>query len=246
MYGISSKTLMLLMALLAATVCALADAPATRPAPMELRVRRWIDQLADNDGAVRDRARFNLMGLSSDDLPLLKQAAAAEMPLTLEQQAALRDVVCDVYLAGQTYQSVPTEGFLGLQWSPNGSISDIGQCVEMRLPGFAAYRYLQEGDIIVGIVDQPNVDCRNADAFRRAIAAMSPGQAVRLRILRRGEFKEVSIVLDERPAAADAPISAVVAEVAQWLDARNRAAADYWQANFVPVIGGDQEAASAN
>ncbi|HTW93500.1 MAG TPA: hypothetical protein VMD30_01820 [Tepidisphaeraceae bacterium] len=229
---------------LAAAVFVLTDGPATQPTAMERRLRGWIEELSDNDQAVRERAKFNLLGLSRDDLPALKEAAEKEMPLSPDQQLALRDVVFHVYLSGDNYEAIANEGFLGLQWPfTYPDFVDIGQYVETRLPGFGAYRYLRTGDIIVGILSDPSVDCRDTLAFRSAIKAMLPGQTVRLRILRRGQLRDVSIVLDEMPAVTNLENGI---HVEDWLIQRRQAAEGYWDANFVQVMGNGVASAAAN
>ena len=76
--------------------------PTTAPAPP---VGRWFDQLADPDPAVRDAAHESLMGLPAERLPDLLAVVRAAAPVRPDQAAALREIVCQVVLAAETYDA---------------------------------------------------------------------------------------------------------------------------------------------
>lgn len=83
----------------------------TRPATL---LREWLIDLADTDPSVRERARFNLMGLHREELDLLRELVVDSRPLAPSQSAVLHDIVLHVYLAGDAYPRNVRSGFLGV------------------------------------------------------------------------------------------------------------------------------------
>ena len=68
-----------------------------------------------------------------------------------------------------------------------------------RIPGFCGYRMFRQGDVIVKLLDMPQVDLHNRQLFMTTIHALQAGQALRVSVLRNGEKTDVTIVLDPRP-----------------------------------------------
>lgn len=101
-----------------------------------------------------------------------------------------------------------------------------------RLPGFCAYRALQDGDAVLGIVEQPGVRMADPEDLSSAIRQQKPGTQIRLQVFRRGRLITVPIVLDPRPAKIGL---AGVEELRRQREAR---AADYWRSTFGPVLEG--------
>ena len=64
---------------------------------------RWIADLGNDDPDVRETALQDLMSLSRDDLPALRDAAKAQPGLMPAQVASLREVVTQVFLASEEY-----------------------------------------------------------------------------------------------------------------------------------------------
>lgn len=220
-------------------------APATQPAPTLARraadestaaaARRWLKDLADPDPAVRDHARVALMGLHREDLPILRDVVAAEQPLLPGQITALRDVVEQVFMSGEDYAPASGRPFLGLRWEP--SLADEastapGVIVEERIPGFTAYRMLENGDIILKILNKPEVDCRFRGQFVAAVATMSPGETMRLRVLRRGKIQVISVRLEPAPEE----ILANPTDYETWVYRREQKAVDYWHKELAPLL----------
>ena len=80
--------------------------PATQPttAPTSTAViQRSFLQLSDPDPKLRDQAKIDLMGLSLQDLPALRQIAADNAPLTPQVISALHEIVVQVFLASDQY-----------------------------------------------------------------------------------------------------------------------------------------------
>jgi hypothetical protein len=216
------------------------SAPATQPAVSQRRLRLWVEQLGSDDPQSRREALGQLMDLKTQDLPALRAAVMSNHQLLPEQVAAIRQAVTQVFLAGQPYRFAtdPRQdiGFLGLQWpwDAPGQPPD-GVLVWSRIPGFAAYRMLQPGDIIVKIIRQPaqpDIELHDFNQFTNLVKLNHAGEMLRLEILRYGRKMDVSIRLDHRPLQANNQDMAVMQ---QWLNARSQAAQDYWDHEFSPI-----------
>ncbi len=214
----------------AGSVCADDSSPAaSRPSGVQLR--QWIAQLGDDDPHLREQARDQLLGLDRDDLPALRDAVTAARPLLSAQVDALHDIVQHVYLTQEPYIADMSTGFLGLNWPTAESLDvlDSGIVVEERIPGFPAYRTLRTGDILVKVIDRPDLDMHRLDSFINAIRAMPANQVLPLRVLRNGRIIDVSIVLRPRPWE-------IYRNRDAWLSARLARAQIYWDAQFSPIV----------
>jgi hypothetical protein len=222
-----------------AVLCAApADGPSSRPADRAQAVRAWLAGLGDAAEAVREDSRQQLLGLSREELGLLRKAAGQAVPLEASQAAMLREIVTHVYLTGQKYVPDPS-GFLGVVLArdeeeaggvpnPQAKSSVI---VESRLPGFCSYRMLQDGDMILeagGAAMAGKADLINA------IRACRPGDTVALKVLRQGKTLKVTIVLDARPA--DAVGLGAAGQIEAMRNARQDEADKYWEATFAPLL----------
>jgi hypothetical protein len=233
--------------------------PSTQPAASQVTVdvpalspiRHWFDQLADADPKIRDKAKVDLMGITSNDLPALRQLVIDKQPISHMQSAALRDIVTHVYLSGKTYKAnlgeTDSSGSvgpfcLGIFWAtPPSESARLGLCVDERLAGFPAYRFLRKGDIILGIyIDPklsletlPNRETHNLDTLREAID-MNPGaQNVELDVLRCGETIRVALRMAPRPTDADVMLPR---GMANFNSIRLDDADAYWEENFEPLM----------
>jgi C-terminal processing protease CtpA/Prc len=224
-------------------------APQTQPAVSADSIKRWFDQLSDADPNLRDDAADQLMQLKRQDLPMLRKVVQDELPLTPTQMEALPEIVSQVYLSGEGYQSQPDAGFLGIQTS----IVDIasvkedsdrhkynGILVSRRVTGFCAARALRDGDVIVGIADLPRLGFVDATTFRDAVMSHPAGSTVHLQVLRRGQVREVPITLDPRPIEANLEDG-----LQRLTQQRERAFDHYWADNFAPLLKEEVSSAAA-
>jgi hypothetical protein len=173
--------------------CNLRFAQAASPATQSsTQIPTWFADLANRDAKVRDQARYNLMGITRDDLATLRQLVQKNRPLAPSQAVALRDIVMQVYLAGETYQPFPgSSGFLGVVYQ--GTVSNLapdppddelrGVVVINRMPGFCSFRALQDGDVIVGVVDDAGQEhpVRAQRDLGAAITSCRAGDTVHMR-----------------------------------------------------------------
>jgi hypothetical protein len=184
-----------------------------------------VSQLGSDDPRVRAKALDDLMDIKRTDLAQLRSAAISQSPLSPGQIAGLRDAVAQVFLAGEKYPHGPS-GFLGIRFS----LAPEGVLVADRIRGFPAYRILKNGDVIVQLVDRPNIQFHQVNDFASAIMLFGPGDAVRFAIVRDGRAMTVSVPLDFRPAE----ISNTPADD-DWIQSREKRAEAYWNEEFSVV-----------
>jgi hypothetical protein len=203
-------------------------------------LKSLISQLASDNPQTRELALGSLMDLHRKDLPDLHAAAVALRPLLPAQIASLREAVSQVFLAGEKYRADPNDpsAFLGILFTYNEKPE--GLYVVNRIQGFASYRYLQSGDIIVRLVDLPAMRLQDVNSLLVAIHHFLPGDILRLGILRAGKPMSVSIPLDIRPA--DIPKNTTLGPNGEdeWIHERQQHAAEYWKENFSSIDPGAQ------
>jgi hypothetical protein len=230
---------------------------------------KWFGDLANADGKVRDAAKVSLMGLGRDDLPALRKLVEQRRPLLPSQAVVLKDIVTQIYLSGDTFDTVVNgrDGFLGIrpaevsvgirqtddqpgqppvpQVLPNapfpGAIDMIdpnqvcGILVMDRMPGFAGARSLQNGDIILGIVERPKTQFRGATDFSLAIRGLGAGEKVHFEVLRQGQIMRIEIILGPRPDDAES-VPGGITPMQKLLERRAKEVNDLWEDQFAPLL----------
>jgi hypothetical protein len=215
--------------------------PTTRPASDLQSVRKLLAQLASDNFGVREAARVSLMGLERAALPTLREAVKQSLPLEPSQAVVLRDIVTQVYLAGAEFEKAEGgQGFLGVSLPSTMRVEDRGLlalgrgvAVVSRVPGFCAYRMLQNGDVLLSMtVGEVTVEFNRTDDLMDSVRAVPAGQTITFDVLRQGEIVRVPITLDPRPAHLDN---------LDWLREFNNRRADevetYWSKDFAPLLG---------
>lgn len=251
MYGIRRQLLLGLMIVAFAVACgriALAAdrAPATSPSkkattqplPELVRAKRLIAELADIDYERREAARIALMGFRRAELGTLREAVRQSRPLAPSQLTLLREIVTHVYLSGDLYLPDPSgAGFLGVklpEFNPDQhGVLGIwrGIAILERSPGFASYRLLQNGDVVLTVsADGERVEVNTISELQSAIQSVKGGEMVKLEVLRQGRILIVDIRLDTRPFN----LSNVGFEELK-IHRENQADA-YWQRDFAPLV----------
>ena len=225
-----------------------AERPAERPLTSQEQkereraatLRQWFDELDDADAAVREAARQKLMGMRREDLPTFRKLVQESLPLMPTQAAVLRPIVNHVFLTGEKYDTTQLEGFLGVRMQetsvrlPAADGADafapaVGVVVVERYPGFAGGRMLLDGDVILGIVERPDVRTMGTYEFTMVIKAVTPGSTVHLQVIRQGQIIRVPVAPDPRPFEADTLMPDLIST-------RQREAEKYWEREFAPVI----------
>ena len=215
------------------------DAPTTRPAasndPTTNRIRRALDDLTDKNPTIREQARHRLMTLSRNDLPALRAIVKENAPLSPAQVDGLQDIVTQVYLSDTSYPSDLTQGFLGVMFDLEQEAIELecgGVEIRRRIPGFCAFRELQDGDIVLSIGNPPAVlTFRTSPQMTQAVKLCPAGRTIPFNILRRGRLIHLPITLDARPSNIDGQITSV-----DFVAQRNAEAAGYWEENFEPLV----------
>jgi len=216
---------------LALILCAAANLTA---APDSSLLKNLIAQLGSDNPQLRDEARVQLMGLQKADLPSLRAAALAQSPLLPGQIEQLREVVAQVFLSADDYRKDPADprGFAGLSWGTdvlNESFAS-GIPVQERIPGFPAFRVLESGDIITGVLEQPQTPLHKIGDFIAVVLLLRHGSVVHLSILRSGHPVLVALTLDDFPVDLDKHRNTVWVD--NWILARSQRAEDYWNNEF--------------
>lgn len=203
------------------------------------QLQQWLDDLAHRDADVREAARIHLMGISRDELRAFRDIVDNAQPLLPAQAVALREIVLQAYAAGEPYDEDRSQGFLGVELRtaqlpgehPEGIQQQSGVLIVSRLLGFCGYRMLQEGDIVLGVMDQPNARTGDFIDLSTIIRGTEAGATIHLEVYRRGRIISVPVTLDARPT-----------DLARFqnLDAlrsvRFRRAYDYWRQHFAPLV----------
>jgi hypothetical protein len=229
------------------TLVAMVAAPA---APVEESLADQVRALAAADPAERRAAEVTLMGLPPEELDELLAAAEAARPLTAAHRAPLRRVVRHL-VHRQIYHDVLAEtgggfvssGFLGVARTLDrfgdeqpGRVE--GARVVKRLPGFAAYRYLRDNDVIVGMTQPVTRPIRDFDDLIANLRPLPAGINVTFRVRRDGVEQQITLRLDERPDNEQHPdfffdqqrhSDRIATE-------GRRASAAVWQERFAPLF----------
>ena len=226
-----------------ATMARADQLPATQPAQHadpDAGVAKWLTDLASPEASVRDAARTNMMALNREQLPALQKLVARSRPLAPSQATALRQIVQEVFLAGEPYESNGRDGFLGIQMNQSLlAIRDFdhgddphvepGVVVAERIPGFCAARLLLDGDVILGTTSPPQV-FRDSKALQLAVHTMMPGETIHLQVLRNGRVIDVALVLDP------SPIEVTNENISEFKLRRAARFSEYWQKTFAPLL----------
>lgn len=216
-------------------------APATRPTADIASIKRLVTGLADNRYETREACRIELMGLKRTELGMLRDAVKMSLPLEPDQVNVLRDIVMQIYLAGDDYETEPG-AFLGISLAgpmreeTQGLLSiNRGVAVVSCVPGFCAYRMLQSGDVILSmttgdgkiVFESPDPEER----FRPAVMAVGPGNTVTFEVLRQGRIISVPLTLDRRPRGVENS-----GFIQQFTNDRAVAAEAYWKKDFASLL----------
>ncbi|HWE01910.1 MAG TPA: hypothetical protein VG326_05820 [Tepidisphaeraceae bacterium] len=219
--------------------------PTAPPVPQDLAsIKKSFVQLANSDWAVRSEALTRLMSLSADALPLLQKAVEESRPVVPAQATVLRQIVTQVFLSGDVYPNNPADGFLGIHMEEiTLSFSDAGAddragtntrvVVTDRMPGFPGARTLLDGDVILAILDRPDVTLHTSAEFAGAVKGMGAGATVHFEILRQGRVIRVPVKLDARPLEAE---QIMIEEFLKMLNRRRTRAEEYWSTHFAALM----------
>jgi hypothetical protein len=239
-----------------ASALALADAPPTTAPSTQSSaqlaagspIRGWFADLASPDAAVRDRAQTQLMGISRDDLRGLRTVIQQARPLAPSQVAALHDIVIQVFLAGETYEPLGEQSFLGVRLQDpmfEPAPGRIGVPIEQRFPGFPAFQMLRDGDMILAVIKDPNAPIQQlpnlqtltTTVLHEAVSSAPSNRPVELLVLRQGQQIHVNVRL--APLPRELSLARDVAGMNTFLSPRLQRAEQYWQEQFLPLLRPD-------
>ena len=216
------------------------DAKDTAENPTIASLRQSFAELDDADAAVREAARLKLMGMRRQDLPAFQKLVQESLPLVPSQAAVLRQIVIHVYLAGEKYDTTNAEGFLGVKMQetsvrlPAADGADqfapaVGVVIVERMPGFAGARMLVDGDVILGVVERPDVRTLGMYEFQMVVKSVTPGTTIHFQVMRQGQVIRVPVAPDPCPFDADGLMQDLIYR-------RQRKADEYWEKSFAQVL----------
>jgi hypothetical protein len=234
-----------LLLLLALTVALLSAGPTTAPNAPQLgaaksagaddmltsHLRKLFTALADPDAAVRQEAYDTLMQIDVAHLPILQQIVEQTASLQPSQRAVLHEIVCQVYMAGQSYPGNPASGFMGVRlWTAEFEGPSIGVEIVERIPGFGGYAAFRNGDIITALLSDPPIPLLEpADLMELVNHSFHAGQFLVFDVLRQGKHIHVLVRLMPYPEQN--------LDLVRELSAtRSEAAQQYWDAHFAPLL----------
>ena len=224
--------------------------PATRPArDAAAQMAGWFADLGHPEARVREAARVSLMSVPRKDLPVLERLVRENVPLVPSQAVVLRDIVTQVYLSGEKYESSSGAGFLGVKMDqtnlnfrepplqdpdqfPVGAPGDpgavYGVVVVNRIPGFPGARALHDGDVILSVLEHPQVQFRIPQQFSDVVQAAGAGNRIHLQVLRQGQIVRVPVTLDAKPD--------LLGTIEALENERRKVADEYWEQTFAPLL----------
>ena len=106
-----------------------------------------------------------------------------------------------------------------------------GVLIKETWAGFAGFRFLRVGDVVVGTGGDQPTRAPTVQELRAAVQATAPGQTLDLQVLRQGRIMEIPVNVGPRPPwAEDEPTTRMMQS------RRVRRAEIYWQFAFAPLL----------
>jgi len=97
------------------------------------------------------------------------------------------------------------------------------------MPGFAGARMLLDGDVVLGVVERPDVRTLGMYEFQMVVKSVTPGTTIHFQVMRQGQVIRVPVAPDPRPFDADGLMQDLIYR-------RQRKADDYWEKSFAQVL----------
>ncbi|HRK31061.1 MAG TPA: hypothetical protein PLD59_08280 [Tepidisphaeraceae bacterium] len=167
--------------------------------------------------------------MTRDDLVRLQRLIQAGEGRHPSQRQALFDIVCHVFLATEPYESIPDVSFFGIsQYRPVTVGERAGLAFQGRLIGFPAYAALEEGDILLAVVERPDVDFLGVQPLETVRRGFKPGETIHLRILRDDKVLTIPLTLVASPTWSGRGI--------EQQSLREQQAAEHWERQFEPFF----------
>lgn len=223
----------------------MAASPECRQPERRQQVSGWLTMLGDRDPQTRLIARQQLMSLSPADLPLLREVVAGEAHLTPAQADPLEAIVTYVYTRGSLLdqQTDSAKPFLGItlpipaaeQFEGDDQINDVGVPVTQRLFGYVAYRYLEDGDIILALGHGNALKATHSrNVLFKVMEDFSAGQTITVSLLRGGAVLQLQFALDARPVSANESVAQQAVQAS--VDRLRDDAQAYWDKEFQQIV----------
>lgn len=201
-------------------------------------LRQLVTALAADEPVVRDAAHKQLLQLNRAELPALKEVVASGAAKLPSQQEALKDVVRHVFLSGEPYPlDVESRlSFIGLglgaSFRPLHFVDGTGRLgvgFDHRLPGFPGYAVLEEGDVIVGVEELPDLQFEGQNPLGAIRTRFAAGEVIHLIVLRDDRTLRLPLRLAQTPVWGGGDANQMMSE-------RILLADEYWEREFAPLF----------
>ena len=215
--------------------------PATAPATTQIisairvaKIRLAFAMLRDDQYLIRDRGFHDLLRIDSNDLPALLDVVKQNQPIDEETASALHTIVTHVFLTGvECPRDLFHRAFLGIRFDGDQDYfpQNGGFEVRHRLPGFCAFRELDDGDFLVGyFLERELQPLRYSTDIMQAISSFRGGEKITFKVIRMGREMLINVILDTKPEVVANANSGVAAE--DFSSTRNNLAEEYWDETF--------------
>ena len=180
------------------------------------------------------------MLLGRGDLPVLAEVARSMPTLLPTQRSLLKEIVDQVYLAGQHGYSGAGAGYVGVTLSPVLDVDhEAGARVMSRLPGYDAIRALELDDLITAAgrvtPESSTLQAVNTvDTLREVLGPTKPGDWIQVQLERSGVSRNVYVRVGPLPPPESRGPNPEAAQ--DWMNARHALADRYWKKTFLPKL----------
>jgi S1-C subfamily serine protease len=108
-----------------------------------------------------------------------------------------------------------------------------GVVVVSRVPGFCAYRMLQDGDVLLSMANGAGstIEFASNDQLVDAVRSAKAGDTVQFEVLRQGQILTIPITLDRKPMSLQVQL-----QIEEFNGRRADQVNDLWDRDFAPLL----------
>ena len=105
--------------------------------------------------------------------------------------------------------------------------------IRHRLPGFCAFRYLEDGDVLIALeTPTGELPFHSSDGMMSIVRACVAGRPATFKILHHGAIRPITLILNARPLETNR----VMGDTNGFVAGRNEAAQTCWDELFAPLV----------
>ena len=152
--------------------------------------------------------------------------------IDVAQRAQVAQIPVGVRPRGIGFSPDSTRAYVAAETSNELYVIDARTFVVLaRIPGFCSFRLLQDGDIIVGVVEQPDEPIDSPRDLIMAVTKVAAGQTLTFEVLRRAELVRIPITLDAKP-----DFNVQIPDLNAFENNRAQTAEQVWNTEFAPLL----------